>query len=345
MSMIRILVVVFSLAVSSAAWGENAVYRGPKGARLSLIEDSSVEGDKVVDCYLQTSGEFYTATLKEVDGIRRGTLKFYQQSTDKTQVLGEVTLKVLSDESLSLALVLASVKDHQKLKPDPSGTYQRLDYAGQVKLARELHGRADAKLNEVYGRVMGKFSEEKRIALRKDARDWIEYRDYKAEHPGPLYLRDDEKGDSDIIKKIKHWDALTDLTDERVKMLQLYEKGNPEQLISGVWVDGKGGRMELSLNEVDKKKGINFSIYTIRGPTAHIGEIEGFATFSNPEKRKAVFIDTDTDYFIDGKACRIDLFIDGEKIRIEEKNAQSYHGKRAYFAGTYYRLGPLEVHQ
>ncbi|MCF6313456.1 MAG: hypothetical protein L3J39_13495 [Verrucomicrobiales bacterium] len=45
------------------------------------------------------------------------------------------------------------------------------------------------------------------------------------------------------------------------------------------------------------------------------------------KNRKAVFVDTDPDFFVDGKACRIELSFDGEKIRIEEMNSRNYRGK------------------
>jgi len=323
-----------ALSFTLSATARESQYIGPNGERLGL----SLTIDNKSECTLEIGKEYFWVTLKG-QATKRGILKVYPEGKDEPVEIGELTLKELPDDSSGIEVTITTKT--KPLKPDPSGTYRLLSYEEQLKLIRARYTQVDATLNFVYTRLMIQLSENKKRELRKRQRNWIEYRDYMAEYHAKLFAQND--GQNQEVEEFKfkstaYWESLVSYTESQSEFLEIFGRGNPKHLIDGSWTDGKGGLLEIRLVNKDD---LEFSIDVVRGPTSHLGNIEGFAAFVREGKNKAVFVDTDKDSFIDGKPCMIEFFFDGEKIKLKSENARMYHGVRAYFDGTYFRSGPL----
>ncbi len=105
--------------------------------------------------------------------------------------------------------------------------------------------------------------------------------------------------------------------------------------IPGIYIDGDGGRLELLVVSTDGEEVLDFSIFVVRGPTAHTGELSGIAKLDG--KTKARFKDEDEEAFIDGKPAVLDFLFEGNVVEIKGENTSYYHGARAYFDGVYFK--------
>ena len=254
-------------------------------------------------------------------------------------MVGELLLRIVTGAPGEAVLIVAPLAT-QAVAPDPSGTYRRLDRAQLLELARQDHRQADAALNAVYRRVMDRLPEEQRTDLRQRQRRWIGSRDRFAEHQAIIV----DGAEGDPGESVQYWESLAAATVARTAFLETYARGNPEGRIDGVWVDEAGGRMELRPTTGPAgDRGLQFTISVVRGPSTHLGEIQGFARFDGPDGQRAVFVDTDPEAAIEGRAARIELLFDGERIEVKGENTGFYHGARAYFDGTYFRVGPRDL--
>jgi hypothetical protein len=118
------------------------------------------------------------------------------------------------------------------------------------------------------------------------------------------------------------------LTVTRVEFLDAFSGKNVKPGLSGEFFDYHGGTLTLT----PKKQGLAFTFEVVRGPTAHLGNVEGVAKF-NTDKSQALWIDPEN------KECKISfVFSEGRIAEVTEENTDDYHGARAYFAGTYYKV-------
>ncbi len=111
--------------------------------------------------------------------------------------------------------------------------------------------------------------------------------------------------------------------------------------LPGVYIDGSGGQLTI-LDKPSTEGAFPFGILVVRGPSAHIGEVNGSAAMG--DSGLAVFTDQDKEAIqsMDGKVCKLtfDLSIP-RLINVEEENCHYYQGMRAYFTGQYYKLGEV----
>lgn len=321
------------LVTAGLSHGAESDFLGPRGERLGIWS----LGGSGLACELRTDAGVYPADTRLADGVHRGPLEV-RGDGEEALVVGELLLRIVAGEP-GEAVVIVAPKAAGAVAPDPSGTYRPLDRVRQMDLARQGHREADAALNAVYRRVMDRLPEEKRADLRQRQRRWIESRDVFAGHQAALF--DEVEGDP--ADSVLYWESLAALTEARTAFLETYARGNPEGRIDGVWVDEAGGRMDLRLaTGTAGETGLRFDISVVRGPTSHLGEIRGFAPFVDRDSRRAVFVDSDAEAAIGGRAARIELLFDGERIEVRAENTGYYHGVRAYFDGTYFRQGPLD---
>ncbi len=333
MSHANLLSLCLAFGLCTIASAGDLSYIGANGNSLDLWESS----DGKLDCTLITKERNFTATLTG-KGIKNGVLTEFQGNGDEAVEIGKLTLEKLPDQSGDVNITV-KIKG-ETITPDPSGSYHLLSDAEQLKLVRARHTMADAKLNHVYTRLMIRLTKAKKIKLRKRQLSWIEYRDYMAKYQYQLMAR----GKSDDIKTLQksanYWEVMADLTEAQSRFLEIYGSGNPQHRFDGSWTDGRGGWLETRIDA--KSTGLDFNISVVRGPTFHLGDIKGFAPFVGEGKNKALFIDSNKESFIDGKACTIEFLFDGEKITVNSKNDRMYLGMRAYFSADYYREGDLD---
>jgi len=328
-----VLLPVLVLVATGISHGAESEFLGPNRERLTVW---SRDGSDLT-CELRTEAGTFHADTRLADGVHRGPLTARREDSEETPVVGELFLRIVAGDAGEAIVILAG-RGTDPVAPDPSGTYRRLDRGARLQLARERHGEADAALNAAYRRVMDLLPEGGRADLRQRQWDWIEYRDSIAALQAEL----DEEANGDPGTSARYWESLAELTEARTGFLETYGRGNRKGRIDGLWVDEAGGRMVLSLATGPAgDAGLRFDISVARGPSNHPGEIQGFAPFADPERRLAVFLDTDPEAAVDGKAARIEFLFDGERMEVRAENTDYYHGARAYFDGTFFREGPL----
>ena len=205
--------------------------------------------------------------------------------------------------------------------------------------AKAEFAEADKALNDAYSKTKKALPEYEFEDLRKDQRGWLAYRDQRVFEC--LFFDhgvNAEKIGKDKAKESPHyWAILADLTESRIAVLGGWRGiGDPDSL-TGRYVDGYGGYMEL-VQDGDK---LCFSIEVVRGPTYHLGRIGGvakinanMARFSDAGRAEDIKAEDEDETWL--------TFIDrGRKIEVIGTNTLPYHGARAYFDGRYIRVAEL----
>ena len=195
--------------------------------------------------------------------------------------------------------------------------------------ARSRFEAADAELNKAYKALSGELDKEKLAELRGLQREWLAYRDWRAESLPEV------DGAGTGKSSVEYWDTMRLLTEARTAILRVYTGKNVPPGISGEYGDCYGGELRLE----EKKDGIAFSISVVRGPTSSTGDISGMALKKDGQahfKEKLEPGET-------GSPCEITFtFIDGHIVKVEAKNAEQYLGNNARFDGRYYKTGKLK---
>ena len=108
----------------------------------------------------------------------------------------------------------------------------------------------------------------------------------------------------------------------------------PEETLTGLWIDSYGG----TLSVVQQEGRLLFTCEVVRGPTSHTGEISGIASWNqrigwfSDKGRDAEKTEESNLAFVDRDGC----------LEVIGANTSEYHGARAYFDGTYCKVGPLD---
>ena len=190
--------------------------------------------------------------------------------------------------------------------------------------------KADAELNRVYKAVCKEIGEEKAKALRDLERGWLGFRDGMAE-ARPHFEGVDAK---DPKQTTMYWEAMAELTRERTEFLRVYSGKGIAKGPAGDYFDCFGGEVELK----EVAGGIAFKIEVARGPTAHIGEIEGVAVLKGDRAEFVEVLKAEDKADPNRKPCKLAFtFSEGHIVKIEGENTSYYHGARAFFDGTYYK--------
>lgn len=104
--------------------------------------------------------------------------------------------------------------------------------------------------------------------------------------------------------------------------------------LTGFWSDGGGGYFSL----VEQGDQLHFLASCARGPTRHLGSIQGVAKRSGA---KAVF--SISEY--DDEPTHLEFSIEKPWIVLKGTNTGPYHGNRAYFDGHYAKIAPLSAEE
>lgn len=203
--------------------------------------------------------------------------------------------------------------------------------AAKLEQAKHRFALADAELNKTFEALREKLGGDEFRDLRDRQRKWIGYRDYMASDQP----RQNGFEGSDPKKSPDYWKASADLTEERSRFLRASFDPSLPKGISGVYQDSLGGELRLE----ETKEGVAFSINVVRGPTSHTGGLTGMAML----KGGAAVYQEQLETGEDRRPCELTFnLVDGHIVELEGKNTEYYHGARAYFVGTYFKVAKLD---
>ncbi|MGB0774322.1 MAG: lysozyme inhibitor LprI family protein [Akkermansiaceae bacterium] len=198
--------------------------------------------------------------------------------------------------------------------------------AADLAEAKQKFSVADKALNTQYQLLKRTLDKWSFAELQKDQRDWLGYRDALAERAGFDDGQQETPKDSP-----EYWSMSAGLTNGRLAVLKGYQKLNQPAKWSGIYRDSYGGLIKIQ----EKNGKIHFEINVVRGPTHHIGEIDGTGVTN---KTAARFTDGGADHKEDGETWLDFEQLDGARIRVKGINTHFYHGARASFDGVYVKV-------
>lgn len=188
----------------------------------------------------------------------------------------------------------------------------------------------DTELNRVYQSAKASLPEWRFTELQKEQRDWLEYRDARAKEAAVF---EGQASEGEESTNLEYWRAMGYLTETRIAIVEAWTKMDefPREW-EGVWTDGRGGTL-LIMETGDRE--IQFFLDVVRGPTYHMGTIEGTASTNGSMARFTIREESfDEETWLSFSTQRGHLTVMGA-------NTQFYHGARAYFDGKYIRLRQL----
>jgi uncharacterized protein YecT (DUF1311 family) len=196
--------------------------------------------------------------------------------------------------------------------------------------AKAAFAKADKALNEAWAAVKKALPEPAFTELQIKQRDWMKFREDRARGANR------ENNETEGKLTAAYYEAAADLTKDRADWLRgRIRKGDDS--LTGVWIDSFGGTVEI----VQEKERLLFTIEVVRGPTFHTGSLAGVASWNWP---LGWFSDKGHDK---DKAEETNLvFIQsGNVLKIIGANTSYYHGARAYFDGEYCKSESLDEKQ
>ncbi|HEX4630094.1 MAG TPA: lysozyme inhibitor LprI family protein [Chthoniobacterales bacterium] len=196
--------------------------------------------------------------------------------------------------------------------------------------AKSAFAKADKALNEAWAAVKKALPEPAFAELQIKQRDWMKFREDRARGAN----RENNEPEGKLT--VAYYQAAADLTESRANWLRgRISKGDDS--LTGVWIDSFGGTVEI----VQEKERLLFTIEVVRGPTFHTGSLAGVASwnwplgwFSDKGHDKEKTEETNL-VFIQG----------GNVLKIIGANTSYYHGARAYFDGEYCKSESLDEKQ
>ena len=203
--------------------------------------------------------------------------------------------------------------------------------AAKLEQARKHFAAADADLNKTFQELRGKLRGNALTEFRDRQREWLKHRDYIASDQP----RQNGYEGSDFKQSPDYWESMADLTEERTKFLRAaYDPALPKG-ITGLYQDSQGGLLQLE----ETAQGIVFSINVVRGPTLHTGGLTDVAV----RKGSGAIYKEEVEPGDDRQPAELTFaFSDGHIVKVTGKNTEYYHGARAYFDGTYFKVAKLE---
>ena len=196
-----------------------------------------------------------------------------------------------------------------------------------VAEAKAAFAKADKALNEAWAAAKKTMAESDFAELQVKQRNWMKYREDRARGANR------DNGEPEGKQTAAYYEAAAELTASRADWLRGRVKNEADSL-TGLWIDSFGGTLEI----VQEKDRLLFTIEVVRGPTFHTGSLAGVATWNTPlgwfsdkgrEKEKA-------------EESNLVFVARGTVLEIIGANTTYYHGARAYFDGEYCKVGDLD---
>lgn len=202
--------------------------------------------------------------------------------------------------------------------------------AETLQQARAEFATADAALNRAYQNAKAELQQWRFEILQVEQRDWLAYRDSRAEAAAIL---EGQAKEGEEKSNVEYWVAMTYLTETRIAILEAWLKVDEfDKEWEGVWIDGYGG--ELAIFETGGRS-IEFFLEVVRGPTYHLGSIGGIAETNEIEARFSIEEESAD------QPTWLTFRQEEGRLAVTGINTQFFHGARAYFDGTYIRIREL----
>jgi uncharacterized protein YecT (DUF1311 family) len=201
----------------------------------------------------------------------------------------------------------------------------------EFKKAKQSFATADAELNKTFAKLKAELGADEFKDLRERQRKWLEHRNYiSADQPRQNGFHGD-----DPKKSADYWTSMAELTQSRTEFLRAAYDPSLPRGITGSYGDSYGGALDLE----ETKDGVAFQINVVRGPTSHTGGLSGVATLQGDRAAYKEVVEAGEDR----APCELTFtFSKGHVVQLDGKNTDYYHGMRAYFVGTYFKIGKLE---
>lgn len=208
--------------------------------------------------------------------------------------------------------------------------------AAELKSAREKFAAADAALNSAWKPLKAKLSAAQFAATLKQQRLWLNYRDEMAaaSASGEPFVEL-----ATMTQCAEFEISRAEITGSRTKLLQA-------QLVpaagswGGVYEDSFGGQISVDV----RADGLHFLIDVVRSTAYHTGRIVGVAQVKgNSAVYRSIAEDFSTEAEHDTLPVVVSLKRAGNQLEVKVENAQNFGGMRAYFDGSYVRVGALKL--
>jgi uncharacterized protein YecT (DUF1311 family) len=195
--------------------------------------------------------------------------------------------------------------------------------------AKAAFAKADRALNEAWTAVKKALPQEIFAELQAKQRAWLESRDRAALDSSP-----NPKDATEAKQSAAYWQTAASLTEARAQWLRRLAD-NEDDPLTGFWTDGNSGNLEI----VEGNEKLFFVFHVVRTSGYHVGIIAGAARWTGrigwfsdkgreaekPDETNIAFIERD------------------RYLEVIGANTSYYHGHRAYFDGSYYKIAPLDV--
>jgi uncharacterized protein YecT (DUF1311 family) len=194
--------------------------------------------------------------------------------------------------------------------------------------AKAAFTNADKALNDAWAAVKKAVPEPGFTELQIKQRDWMKFREDRARGAN----RDNNESEGKL--SVAYYEAAAELTQSRADWLRGRIRNDGDDSLTGVWIDSFGGSVEI----VQEKERLLFTIEVVRGPTYHTGSLAGVASWNWP---LGWFSDKGRDKE-KGDETNLVFVQAGNVLKIIGANTGYYHGARAYFDGEYCKSGALD---
>jgi uncharacterized protein YecT (DUF1311 family) len=232
---------------------------------------------------------------------------------------------LLAPVLLSTSFIFA---DEQDLPEPKSLAEAKIDYEA-----------VDRELNKAWTKTRKALGDHEFEKLREDQRSWIKFRDTAALQAVPFELGDVPEGKEK--ETATYWSWLKSLTETRIDILRgLRGVGDPASL-SGRYIDGYGGSLDI----VQKDQQLFFTFMVVRGPSAHIGQINGSAKLNQTVARFSDQESGEKDKLEAQGETWLTFISERPWLRVMGTNTNYYHGARAHFDGHYIRIAELDANE
>jgi uncharacterized protein YecT (DUF1311 family) len=202
--------------------------------------------------------------------------------------------------------------------------------APALKEAKADFEKQDKALNAAWDEVRKskELTEAEQAGLKEEQKTWVTYRDEMSLSSSYSGAPADE---AEARKSAEFFSCAASITKERTSWLKGHLAAAPTDSVTGVWSDSYGGSLKI----VQKEKQHYFTIDVVRGPTAHLGSINGIASWNAP---LGWFSDKEGEKDRTDEA-NVSFVLKRNLFQITTANASSYAGARAYFDADYLLTG------
>ena len=237
--------------------------------------------------------------------------------------------------------------------PAEPGTASEAGPCAKFKKENELHAcfkreytAADHTLNAVYKKIQSSIHADLRGDLRDNSREWIRMKEYNCGFQ--VEMLQDATEDR---KRAEFYQCALGYTVSRTAYIRkAFGRQGVSAALAGDYDDGFSGNLELRKTPGEKNS-FDFKIEVVRGPTYHLGEINGRVVFENGatgvyEERPNCSGVKEAAFAPDSESnepcCRLDFQLRERQgfrtIEVKETDCGYFHGARAYFDGLYRKI-------